>query len=179
MYSTNKKFIEISILFFLIVISFSCEKKTTDSSGDDNIGPNVGQVAPDFTLRDLEDNDITLSSFRGSKVVLLDFWATWCNPCVNFMPLTQSHHDEYANLGLKVLAINIEGNKNLVQSFMSQNSYTFTCLLDSGNWGAYTIGLYQINSIPRNVLIDVEGIVRFDGHPSELSTDLIENHLPH
>ncbi len=175
-------FLLVCLLFILILFS-GCIKELTnpyiekeEPPNTGGIGSGVGQTAPDFTLNDLNDISHTLYSYRAAtNAVLIDFWATWCGPCVDNMPLTQSHHAAYSAQGLKVLAIDIQESKAAVQAFITANGYTFTTLLDSTGSIA---NKYNIAYIPRNILIDKDGIVRFYGHPLDLTTALIEQYLP-
>ena len=167
---------------FLILNNNNSSDSNSNSDTNDNSNSNsspgtVGTAAPDFTLNDFDGNSVTLSSFKTNKTVLIDFWATWCGPCVTSMPHTQELHEKFKNRGLEVLAVNIEGNRANVSNFMANNNYTFTVLLDSGNWSATTIDLYNVNSIPRAIIIDKGGIIQYNGHPTYISTNMIVSNL--
>ncbi|MCS6830928.1 MAG: redoxin family protein [Armatimonadota bacterium] len=114
-----------------------------------------GQEAPDFTLTDMEGNEVSLSSLRG-KVVFLDFWATWCPPCKASLPHTQalSQHEKAQSGDLVVLAVNAREELDKVKKFMQDNSYTFRVLMDKE--GA-VLNAYKVQGIPTFVLIDREG----------------------
>lgn len=125
----------------------------------------TGSEAPDFTLKDGDGNDVTLSALRG-KVVLLDFWATWCGPCRMVMPTLQKLHEEYADRGLLVYGVNNE-EATLVREFLGENGYTFPTLRDPRS-SAFM--LYQAQSIPTTVLVGRDGIVvehLIGAHPEE------------
>jgi thiol-disulfide isomerase/thioredoxin len=115
----------------------------------------VGSPAPDFTLKDLEGREVSLSQFKG-KVVILDFWATWCGPCRMSMPilekLQQNHPDS-----LKLLAINLGESPDEVREYLSSQKFHATVLFDTET----SVGrIYQSSSIPMQVIIDKKGIIR-------------------
>lgn len=116
-----------------------------------------GQEAPNFTLTDMEGNEVSLSALRG-KVVFLDFWATWCPPCRNSLPHTQalSQHEKTKSGDLVVLAVNAREQLDTVKKFMEDNKYSFRVLMDKE--GA-VLNAYKVQGIPTFVLIDREGKV--------------------
>jgi peroxiredoxin/outer membrane lipoprotein-sorting protein len=111
-----------------------------------------GQPAPDFSLQSLDGKTYKLSDLKG-KVVLIDFWATWCGPCKEELPFIEKLHKEFSGKGLVVLGINDE-DKATIQQFVNQQKLTFTNLLDSG---AAVARAYKVNAIPRVILIDKDG----------------------
>jgi thiol-disulfide isomerase/thioredoxin len=132
--------------------------------------------AADFTLRDLDGANVTLSSFRGTNVVILDFWATWCGPCRMAMPVLQNLRNRFGARGLVVLSINLREDPGLVQQFVLANKYTMRILLDSD--GTVT-GTWGVSGIPTLVVVDKEGIVRhrhsgFTGDMEETLAGIIE-----
>ena len=114
----------------------------------------IGKPAPNFTVVGMNGAKTRLSDYRG-KVVLLDFWATWCPPCRKGLPETQKFHADYGQKGLAVLAISAE-NKPIVQNFLTQNKYTFPTYLDAGSVANKS---YGITGIPTTVVIDRAGNV--------------------
>jgi peroxiredoxin len=86
----------------------------------------------DFTLPDLEGNDVTLSKLLDKGPVLLSFWATWCTPCKEEMKKLQPLYEKYKDQGFTYLAVNQDNQKSVskVKSYVSANSYTFTVVLD-------------------------------------------------
>jgi len=112
-----------------------------------------GKVATDFTLKDLGGRTHNLKRLRG-KVVLLDFWATWCGPCRIQMPNVEKLHQEFKNKGLVVYAINQREPAERARGYIAKHKYTTTTLLDTdGRVG----GNYQVNGIPSLVVIDRQG----------------------
>jgi peroxiredoxin/outer membrane lipoprotein-sorting protein len=113
-----------------------------------------GQPAPDFTLSALGSQPVTLSSLRG-KVVVLDFWATWCPPCRESLPETQRLSRLPQDKGLTVLTVDDEDAKT-ISGFLSQNNYSFTVLLDGKDDVARR---YNVEALPSTVIIDRQGRV--------------------
>jgi peroxiredoxin len=112
------------------------------------------RVAPDFTLSDLEGNLRRLSDFRG-KVVLLNFWATWCPPCRAEMPSMEVLYQAYNNQGLEILAVasDVQGAA-IVQPFMDGYHLSFPALLDTTG---RVSGMYGVRSIPISYVLDRQG----------------------
>jgi peroxiredoxin len=111
-------------------------------------------VAPEFSLPDLDGNIRHLSSFRG-RVVLLNFWATWCRPCQAEMAALETLYQSYKHRGFEVVAVasNVQGVE-AVQPFMSQHRLTFLPLLDSATHVTRT---YGVTTLPTSYLLDREG----------------------
>src|SRR4030042_2753345 len=92
--------------------------------------PQVGKQAPDFQLLNLEEEPVSLSDFQG-RPVLLNFWATWCGPCRQEMPLIQDIFTEESDTGLVILAIDVGEPPSAVSSFIQSNNFSFPVLLDT------------------------------------------------
>jgi thiol-disulfide isomerase/thioredoxin len=115
----------------------------------------IDRPAPRFQLSDLYGREVSLAQFQG-KVVILDFWATWCGPCRMSMPLLEKLQQEFPT-DLKLLAINLEEPADLVKDYVSRQNIHSTVLLDTeGQVGR----AYGSESIPMQVLVDKKGIVR-------------------
>jgi len=130
----------------------------------------VGEPAPDFAARDLADREVTLAALRGQKVVLLDFWATWCGPCRAAMPSLEALHNDFKDRGLEVLCVNQGEDREQVQHFIKRKAYTFPVLLDPETAIGDTFG---VRAIPTQVVVDKRGAVRwihvgFAGEDAEL-----------
>jgi peroxiredoxin len=115
-----------------------------------------GKAAPDFTLRDLQDNSVSLRSLRGS-VVVLDFWATWCGPCRASLPKLDELNREIADEGVKIFAVNLREEKAAAQKFAETTGLKLPVLLDESGKVAQT---YAVSGIPQTVVIDKRGVIR-------------------
>ena len=112
----------------------------------------LGKSAPEITVTGMDGVPKKLNAFRG-KVVMLDFWATWCPPCRKGLPETNRFHQEFGSKGLAVLAISDE-KKATVAPFLTQNKYAFPTYLDKGD---VTNKAYHISGIPTVAIIDKNG----------------------
>ena len=120
--------------------------------------PMEGFLAPDFELITLNGETLSLSDFRG-KVVLVNFWASWCPPCRSEMPAMQEIYQQYGPDDFVILAVNNTQADNLadIQNFVDERGLTFPILLD--NTGQVSAA-YQVRSLPTSFFIDREGIIR-------------------
>ncbi|MCE2881931.1 MAG: TlpA family protein disulfide reductase [Planctomycetaceae bacterium] len=114
-----------------------------------------GDAAPDFALKDLAGAEVTLASLKG-KVVLLDFWATWCGPCKMAMPTIQKLHDEYKDKGVVVLGVNTwEQQPDAARKYIEQKKFTYGCRFS----GDALAEAYGVPGIPTLVVIGKDGKV--------------------
>ena len=120
------------------------------------IGVSVGNLAPDFNLKTLTGENVTLSSLRG-KPVLLNFWATWCDPCKKEMPYLQQINDSYSSKGLVLLAVDWKDKAFDVEKFMMAFNLSMTVPMDTN--GKVTQA-YLVGAIPTTFLIDKDGVIR-------------------
>lgn len=113
-----------------------------------------GVQAPDFTGERIDGTSITLSELQG-KPVIINFWATWCGPCVKEMPAFERLKDDFGDK-IGIIAVNCGDDAGTVKDFVEENGYTFPVVLDE----EYSISmLYPTNSIPYTVVVDAEGKV--------------------
>jgi peroxiredoxin/outer membrane lipoprotein-sorting protein len=115
----------------------------------------VGKPAPPFTLTGVKGSTVSLAAYKG-KVVMLDFWATWCKPCRIEMPHVQKLYQEFKPKGLVVFGVNLAEEPAAVRKFLSENPYTFPILLDRRG---ETSKDYGAEAIPTLVIIGRDGKV--------------------
>jgi len=132
--------------------------------------PEVGKPAPDFQLKNLEGQFVSLSGFLGQPG-LINFWATWCPPCRAEMPYLQQVYEEWSDKGLVMLAIDIQESASTVRQFMESNDLSLPILLDSQ---ADVAQKYNITNIPTTFFIDKDGIIQqkvVGGFPSKAAIE--------
>ncbi len=125
---------------------------STDSAQD----PQIGKPAPDFQFQNPEGQATSLSDLRG-KTVLINFWTTWCPPCVYEMPHIQQVYEEWSGKGLMVLAINVGESSSKVKGFLRSEGLSLPVLLDANHDVAPR---YRVMYFPTTFLIDKDGIIR-------------------
>jgi len=116
-----------------------------------------GTRAPAFSLKDKEGRVRTLSEFKG-RVVLVDFWASWCAPCKASFPALDALHEEFHGDGLEVVAINVDEDPKSAQAFLAGRSPSMTVLFDPKGRSPED---FNVEGMPSSFLIDREGSVRF------------------
>lgn len=127
--------------------------------------------APDFSLEALEGGNRTLQDYLG-KVVLINFWATWCPPCLREMPGMQKLYNRYQAKGFDIVAISLDqGGRAVVKKFIDENKLTFPVVLDPAQTAKSS---YKVRALPTNYLLDRKGRViawgmgsrEWDGEPA-------------
>ena len=119
-----------------------------------------GQVAPDFVLRSATGENLRLSEYRGD-VVLINFWATWCGPCRQEMPLLDDLYGRYKRVGFNLLGVNIDEDSRRAMQMVQELGVNFPVLFDENK---EVSKLYEVAAMPVTILVDREGIVRHVHH---------------
>jgi len=150
----------------------SCEKKNTGTELSRSSA--IGDLAPDFALKDIRGKDVRLSDYKG-KVVLLEFWATWCPPCKETVSTLVEVKKKYADRGLIILGISIDDGENLSRrlvKFSDDHKINYSILLSDGN----VENAYKVASIPKSFIIDKEGKIvnSHMGYTDRLQTTISE-----
>jgi thiol-disulfide isomerase/thioredoxin len=113
--------------------------------------------APDFAFTSLEGGQVSNATLRG-KVVLLDFWATWCPPCRESVPTIQGLHKKYADKAFEIVGVSADDDEDTLKTFVERNRMNWTEYLDaSGSVG----GSFDVESYPTYIVMDKEGVVRY------------------
>jgi peroxiredoxin len=120
--------------------------------------PYMGSKAPNFTLKNLQGETVSLSQYRGKKVIL-NFWASWCTPCKIELPHFQALWDKYGPGGDFVI-LTVAGSQSeepAIRSYMANGNYTFLVCLDPGE---EAFNRYDLTSIPKTYFIGKDGVIR-------------------
>ena len=119
-----------------------------------------GQAAPDFALKSASGENLRLSEYRGD-VVMINFWATWCGPCRQEMPLLDELYARYQRVGFNLLGVNIDDDSRRAMQMVEELGVDFPVLFDVRK---EVSKLYEVEAMPVTVLVDREGTVRYIHH---------------
>jgi thiol-disulfide isomerase/thioredoxin len=117
----------------------------------------INGPAPDFTLKSRSGENVKLSEHRG-EVVMINFWASWCAPCRQEMPLLETLYKKYSDLGFVLLAVNVEEDSSKAENLLRDIPVTFPVLFDNTN---KVSKLYKVVAMPSTVVIDRDGNMRY------------------
>ena len=119
-----------------------------------------GQPAPDFALQSSTGENLRLSEYRGD-VVMINFWATWCGPCRQEMPLLDELYSRYQRVGFSLLGVNIDDDSRRAMQMIEELGVNFPVLFDARK---EVSELYEVEAMPVTVIVDREGNVRYIHH---------------
>ena len=142
------------------------------------VGTKIGETAPSFTLEDLDGVSVSLSDFYG-RVVILEFWQTSCPDCRKAMPHLKTLYARYKDKGLVWLGVNLDHDPEVVKAYLKDSGFLDQITL----WGSFSaamdiVDLFDVDLVPRTLIIDRQGIIRYAGtYPDEPQTSDIETWL--
>ena len=116
----------------------------------------IGAVAPEFSMNDTEGKAIALSSLKG-KVVLVDFWASWCGPCRQENPNVVKVYQKYHSKGFEILGVSLDQRKEDWLKAVKDDNLTWIHVSDLQYWQNAAARLYGVNAIPQSFLLDKDG----------------------
>jgi peroxiredoxin len=137
-------------VFILLITFFSLQSYSSKAQ------PKQGQLAADIALPSVGGDTLRLSSLKG-KVVLLDFWASWCGPCRVSNKSLVKLYSKYKKSGFEILGVSLDDDKGKWKNAIKKDNITWLQVNDGGGWEAQTAIKWQIDAIPTSFLIDKEG----------------------
>lgn len=147
-------------LFFLLVIVMAGSAAAAQLK--------IGDAVPEIALPNVKDSIVNLSSFKG-KVVLIDFWASWCGPCRQANPSVVRLYKKYKDKGFEVFGVSIDNKKEAWIKAIKQDKIKFTQVIDDGGWNSKVAATYAVDRIPINFLLDKNGtLYAIDAEGKEL-----------
>lgn len=160
-----KKIIAGAVVLVLLIVgaSFAYDRLSEDyapsvkqqtESGENGEPKKV--AAPDFTVFDMDGNEVKLSDFKG-QLVIVNFWATWCGPCRSEMPGFEAVYREYGDK-IVFMMVNLPSGETEkdISAFVKKGGYTFPVYIDRNSSAAFT---YGVNSVPATLMVDRDGFI--------------------
>jgi len=120
----------------------------------------ASKPAPDFTLANRAGGQMSLAKLKG-QVVMINFWASWCGPCRQEMPLLDQMYKKYKPLGFTLVGVNVEPDSTDAEGYLKKTPVTYPILLDKEN---KVSSLYEVSAMPSSVIVDRKGRVRYVHH---------------
>jgi peroxiredoxin len=136
----------------------------------------VGSKFPDFKEKDLQGKPLAIANYKG-KVVLLDFWATWCGPCVGELPNVLKTYQKFHPKGFEIIGISLDEKEEALTSFLKKQEMTWAQYFDGKGWGNKLAVQYGITAIPATYLLDGEGKIIAKDLRGEALTTAVEKAL--
>ena len=135
-----------------------------------------GEPAPNFVVKDLSGNEVSLSDLHG-KVVLLDFWATWCGPCIKHIPMLKELNETYSRDDFVIIGISADDSRERLERFLEKNPIKWIQILDGIDGKGALETLYNVHGVPEYFIIDGNGILVEKDPPSALIAEKISIHI--
>ncbi|MCK5666360.1 MAG: TlpA family protein disulfide reductase [Thiotrichaceae bacterium] len=139
------------------ILWVSCLLVLSSFTGNASVSTEMNKPAADFTLKSLSGKNLKLSEYAGN-VVLLNFWASWCAPCRQEMPLLNDLYNKYEKLGFVILGVNVEEQTDKARSYIADRPVDFPILFDDKNTVSKQ---YNVIAMPTTVMIDRNGNMRY------------------
>lgn len=155
----SRSSVVLTCLALCLLFAVGCKRDASSPTADaTRIGTAIGDQAPSFTQNNPAGVPVSLRSFRG-KVVLLDFWATWCGPCIAQMPAVKKLWQEYRSKDMVIIGISLDDDAAAWKRYIEKEGIDWVHTGDGRGWDNAVAQTYRVTSIPRTFLIDKNGTI--------------------
>lgn len=154
------------------------ELKLIDSRAADSFGTElsgmirIGMEAPTFNVTDFQGKQVDLSKYKGS-VVVMDFWATWCDPCIQEFPKVKNMYNKFKDKTVQFIGVSLDDDIEDLRGFVKQEEIEWPQIFDGKRWKGVLPSMYHIQIIPIMLVLDRESKIRYIGSDTETVTRIV------
>ena len=149
------------------------EPRAADTFGNELSGMlRIGEEAPTFNVTSVDGKPIDLAQYKGN-VIIINFWATWCDPCIQEFPNAKKLYTKFKDKGVQFIGVSLDDDIEDLRGFVKQFEVGWPQIFDGKRWQGAIPGLYHIQAIPTMVLLDRESKVRYVGSDTEAVTRIV------
>ena len=138
------------------LVASACGVVAADDAKTDLTTLTIGSPFPDFNETDIAGKPVSVANHKG-KIVLVDFWATWCGPCVAELPNVLKAYEKHHGKGFEIIGISLDSDKGKLTDFIKAKNMTWQQFFDGQGWKNKLAQKYNVNSIPATYLVNKEG----------------------
>ena len=149
------------------------EPRAADTFGNELSGMlRIGEEAPTFNVTSVDGKPLDLAQYKGN-VIIINFWATWCDPCLQEFPNAKKLYTKFKDKGVQFIGVSLDDDIEDLRGFVKQFEVGWPQIFDGKRWQGAIPGLYHIQAIPTMVLLDRESKVRYVGSDTEAVTRIV------
>jgi len=164
------------VVVFDLAEEEACPSGVFDVEADLALQPTEGNLPPALDVDDIDGNLVSLDDYA-DKVVLIDFWATWCGPCLSELPNVLDVYEQYHDQGFEIVGVSLDSSVDSLRTFLEEHEITWRQICDEQSWSGPLVDRYRVNGIPTMILVGRDGlIVSLRARGSTLG-DLVEEEL--
>jgi peroxiredoxin len=136
-----------------------CPAGAFDVEADLALEPIVGNPPPELDVEDIDGELVSLEDYA-DRVLLIDFWATWCSPCLSELPNVKDTYEQYHDQGFDIVGVSLDSSVATLRTFLEENEITWRQICDEQSWSGTLVERYRVDGIPTMILVGRDGLIK-------------------